>query len=81
MFRRPWFSTMRQSNVCSTPGPRSSAAKQWFEELAQKMKKTTCILFYTHSPYSLLCNEHKLLSAIKLDRSKTQHSTLRQSSS
>jgi len=30
---------MRQSNGCSTPAPRSSAAKQWLEELAQKMKK------------------------------------------
>jgi len=33
------FWTMRQSNGCSTPAPRSRAAKQWFEELAQKMKK------------------------------------------
>ena len=24
---------MRQSNCCSTPAPRSNAAKQWFEEL------------------------------------------------
>jgi len=31
---------MRQSNGCSTtPALRSRAAKQWFEELAQKMKK------------------------------------------
>jgi len=30
---------MRQSNGCPTPAPRSSAAKQWLEELAQKMKK------------------------------------------
>jgi len=29
---------MRQSNSCSTPAPRSSAAKQWFEELAQKKR-------------------------------------------
>jgi len=28
--------TVRQSNGCSTPAPRSSAAKQWFEQLAQK---------------------------------------------
>ena len=35
--RRFW--TMRQSNGCSTPDPRSSAAKQWLEELTQKMKK------------------------------------------
>jgi len=27
---------MRQSNGCSIPASRSSAAKQWFEELAQK---------------------------------------------
>jgi len=30
------FWTTRQSNGCSTPAPRSSAAKQWLEELAQK---------------------------------------------
>jgi len=29
---------MRQSNGCSTSAPRSSAVKQWFEELPQKMK-------------------------------------------
>jgi len=29
---------MRQWNGCSTPAPRSNVAKQWFEELAQKMK-------------------------------------------
>jgi len=27
---------MRQSNGCSTPAPKSSAAKQWIKELAQK---------------------------------------------
>ena len=32
------FWTMRQSNGYSTPAPRSSAAKQWFEQLAQKKK-------------------------------------------
>ena len=31
-----WFWTMRQPNGCSTPVPRSSAAKQWLEQLAQK---------------------------------------------
>ena len=30
------FWTMRQSNGCQAPAPRSSAAKQWLEELAQK---------------------------------------------
>jgi len=29
---------MRQFSGCSTPAPRSSAAKQWFEELAQTKK-------------------------------------------
>jgi len=32
------FWTMRQQNGCSTHAPRSSAAKQWFEQLAQKKK-------------------------------------------
>jgi len=30
--------TMRQLNGCSTPAPRSSVAKQWFQQLAQKKK-------------------------------------------
>jgi len=30
---------MRQLNGCSTPAPRSSGAKQWFQRLAQKKKK------------------------------------------
>jgi len=33
---RVW--TMRQPNGCSTPAPKSSAAKQWIQ-LAQKKKK------------------------------------------
>jgi len=32
---------MRQSNGCSTSAPRFSAAKQWFEQLAQKKKGVT----------------------------------------
>ena len=39
------FWTTRQLNGCSTPAPKSSAAKQWIEELAQKKKKryaTSC---------------------------------------
>jgi len=32
---------MRQLNGCSTPASRSSAAKQWFQQLAQKTKKIT----------------------------------------
>jgi len=42
------FWTMRQSNGCSTPAPRSSAAKQWFEQLAQKKKNIS--LSWTHGP-------------------------------
>ena len=35
------FWTIRQSNGCSTPVPKSSAAKQWIKEkLAQEKKKT-----------------------------------------
>jgi len=36
---RLWL--LRQSNGCSTPAPRSSAAEQWLEVPAQKKKKTT----------------------------------------
>ena len=32
-----WFWMMRQLNGCSTPAPRSSAAKQWLKDLAQTM--------------------------------------------
>jgi len=37
------FWTMRQLNRCSTPAPRSSAAKKWSEQLAQKKKKNYII--------------------------------------
>ena len=37
------FFTMRQSNCCSTPAPRSRAAKQWLEELSQKTKNVNNI--------------------------------------
>ena len=41
MDRMTWrFWTIRQSNGYSTSAPRSSAAKQWFEQLAQKNKRT-----------------------------------------
>jgi len=30
------FWTMRESNGCSTPAPRSSAAKQWFEQVKRR---------------------------------------------
>ena len=38
------FWTMRQSNGCSRSAPRSSAAKQWFEQLTQKKKVLGTIL-------------------------------------
>jgi len=41
---------MRQLNGCSTPAPRSSAAKQWFEQLAQKKEE--------HSHYKLQCKKY-----------------------
>jgi len=33
---------MRQPNGCSTPAPKSSAAKQWIKELAQKKEVFFC---------------------------------------
>ena len=33
------FWTMKQPNGCSAPAPRSSAAKQWFEQLVQKKEE------------------------------------------
>ena len=41
-----WCWTMRQLNGCSTPAPRSSVAKQWFQQLAQK-KKNSLSDYYT----------------------------------
>jgi len=35
--------TMRQLNGCSTPAPRSSAAMQWFQQLAQKKEPPSVI--------------------------------------
>jgi len=43
------FWTMRQSNGCSTPAPRSSAANSGYEELTQKMKS-----FQRQKPHGLL---------------------------
>jgi len=40
------FWTMRQSNGCSTPASRSSAAKQWLEQLARKKKKENCAEYF-----------------------------------
>ena len=51
------FWTMRQLNGCATPAPISSAAKQWFQQLAQK-KKNQCsrsiILIYVHTNMLML---------------------------
>jgi len=51
---------MRQSNGCSTSATRSSAAKQWFEQLAQKKKKTLTVI----SVYSY-CNSVIIYQTIK----------------
>jgi len=40
------FWTMRQSNSCSTPAPRSSVGKQWFEQLAQATKRRHCYVSF-----------------------------------
>ena len=49
-----WFWTMRQSIGCSTPAPRSSAAKQWLEQLAQKKKNQGWQNVLTREPNSRL---------------------------
>ena len=41
------FWTMRQLNGCSTSAPRSSAAKQWFEQLAQEKKVQKYVCYTT----------------------------------
>ena len=54
------FWMMRQSNGCSTFAPRSSTAKQWFEELAQREEEETgnCFSATFHQQISL--NRHIL---------------------
>ena len=41
------FWTMRQPNGCSIPAPKSRAAKQWIEEIAQKKKKKAILCSLT----------------------------------
>ena len=54
------FWMMRQLNGYSTPAPRSSAAKQWFEQLARKKKNLTlwqCTMFcYTSLQHNFFSN-------------------------
>ena len=47
------FWTMRQSNGCSTSAPRSSAAYQCFEELAQKKKNQPTVVLMCGGKYFL----------------------------
>ena len=47
---RSW--TMRQSNGYSTPAPRSSAAKQWLEDLAQKKKNRVHVYILVRIPHN-----------------------------
>jgi len=51
--------TMRQLNGCSTPAPRSSAAKQWFQQLAPKMKREWNLEIAVRS-CALLCLQRQL---------------------
>jgi len=64
------FWTMRQSNGCSTSAPRSSAAKKWLEELAQKMNEKVPVRHSVsqHSPTTNISSSRisKPLSPVKL---------------
>jgi len=67
---------MRQLNGCSTPAPRSSAAKQWFTKLAQTMKNNLQVL----SRIQLAVLRHKRaalsLACHALDPGHLLHSSL-----
>ena len=59
------FWTIRQTNDCSTPAPRSGAAKQWFQQLAQKKKtirNTVSLSFSLHlcliKEWKQICSYH-----------------------
>ena len=55
---------MRQPNGCSTPAPRSNAAKQWLEELAQKKKtneRTANVFIDSSSPFQTQFCEYALI--------------------
>jgi len=57
------FWTMRQSNGCSTPALRSSAAK-WLQKLAQKMKKfCTPMQVAENNGCEVFCKEWFLITA------------------
>ena len=54
-----WFWTMRQSNGCSTPAPRSSAAKPWIERTVSQMMmmkaKQFVLVYCRHSHQNQPC--------------------------
>jgi len=52
---------MREPNGCSTSAPRSSAAKQWFEQLAQKKKNVYFpVLEYAEARFLWTLNRHRM---------------------
>ena len=52
------FWMLRQSNGCPEPAPKSNAAKQWFEELAQKKKNS--FDSWTNTPLICILVAHHL---------------------
>ena len=72
------FWTMRQRNVCSTPAPKSSPAKQWVKELAQtKEEEDLWVLqpmLLISGASKILKNKEKWKSAFSLSASpQTTH--------
>jgi len=75
------FWTMRQPNGCSTPAPKSSAAKRWKKELAQKEEDHhNCIVMHKSTksawPYSSNALQNRCLHVTNLVRSKTLYQHL-----
>jgi len=58
---------MRQPNGCSTPAPKSSAAKQWIkEELAQKKEAAECLVV-GHPRQQWSCRPLKIASLVRAE--------------
>jgi len=51
-------------NGCSTSAPRSSAAKQWFEQLAQKKKKNQCDVFFHSFKAHFWCGMYLIVATM-----------------
>jgi len=75
------FWTMRQSNCCSAPSPRSSAAKQWFEQLAQAKEeegRNACLKAFAMDVHFLkVCSQNVCFNSARINDNSQCSSILR----